>query len=262
MLTQLPVQSILILTRQVSALALWLFVVLHPDTSQAGEPAFAGWDALAPSVEPYEDPFLEMSYKQKDDLRTILLASQTGPSPALKKDVQEARERLRTEGYDPDALLVQRLIVMEKRRKAATGVTDDFLGQRVFVDGYILPLRKDKGRVYSFLLVPWVGACIHTPPPPPNQMIRVDVSDGIEVGRAFHAIRLRGVLMHAPSVSNLFLVDGQRMVEASYSLNAAQIWGDPDEVRLISQKSAQDSFGQQALKRINRLKRRPVTAFD
>ena len=244
------------------AVALLIALSLLPATARGDAPEHVVWDDLAPSSEPYDDPFLGMSYKQKDDLRTILQASETGASPTLEKDAKEARERLMAEGYDPDALLVLRLSVMEKRRKAATSVTDDFLGHQVVVDGYVLPLRSDKGRVYSFLLVPWVGACIHTPPPPPNQMIRVDFPDGIEVDEAFHALRLRGVLEHAPSVSNLFLVDGQRMVEASYSLDAAQVWGDPDEVKLISQKSAQDSLSQQAQEWINKLKRRSATAFD
>lgn len=262
MLTQQPPRFTLVSTLQVFAFVLLLTVALFPGAARAGDLAFAGWDALAPSVEPFEDPFLEMSYKQKDDLRTILQASETGAGSKFEKDVQEARHRLIVEGYDPDALLVQRLSVMEKRREAATGVTDDFLGREVLVDGYVLPLRSDAGRVYSFLLVPWVGACSHTPPPPPNQLIRVEVSDGIAIDEVFHAIRLRGVLMHAPSVSNLFLVDGQRLVEASYSLNAAEIWGDPDEFRLSFNKPAQESLSQQAQAWVNKLKQRPVSAFD
>lgn len=100
----------------------------------------------------------------------------------------------------------------------------------MLVDGYVLPLRAAEGRVHSFLLVPWVGACIHTPPPPPNQMIRVEAPDGIEIDKTFHAIRLRGVLTHEPTVSNLFLVDGTRLVEASYILQDAQAWGEPGEI--------------------------------
>ncbi|MDW4496413.1 DUF3299 domain-containing protein [Sulfitobacter sp. D35] len=217
---------------------LWLL----PSAAVADTPDHVLWDDLAPLSVPYDDPFLEMSYKQKDDLRTVFKASQKHDDPTLATAAEASRARLSADGYDADRLLEQRLVVMERRREEATGVTSSFLGKSVTLDGYVLPLRGDKGYVYSFLLVPWVGACIHTPPPPPNQMIRVDVPDGIKIDEAFHAVRLRGVLEHAPTVSNLFLVDGQRVVEASYTLNNATIWGEPDEIQISSAAAVQGNL--------------------
>lgn len=46
----------------------------------------------------------------------------------------------------------------------------------VRIPGYIVPLEQTTKGVTSFLLVPYVGACIHTPPPPPNQLVLVDTS--------------------------------------------------------------------------------------
>jgi hypothetical protein len=46
----------------------------------------------------------------------------------------------------------------------------------VRIPGYIVPLEQSTKGVTSFLLVPYVGACIHTPPPPPNQLVLVDTS--------------------------------------------------------------------------------------
>lgn len=70
-----------------------------------------------------------MTYKQKDDLRTILDAGLRSENAALAERAQDARARLRAEGYDADALLAQRLVVMEKRREEATGVTEHYLGR-------------------------------------------------------------------------------------------------------------------------------------
>lgn len=40
------------------------------------------------------------------------------------------------------------------------------------IAGYIVPLDTDsEGRMTEFFLVPYFGACIHVPPPPPNQII-------------------------------------------------------------------------------------------
>lgn len=44
-------------------------------------------------------------------------------------------------------------------------------GVRIRVPGYIIPLKLDAAGVTEFILVPYVGACIHVPPPPPNQLV-------------------------------------------------------------------------------------------
>src|SRR5687768_227568 len=46
-------------------------------------------------------------------------------------------------------------------------------GKRVRVPGYMVPLDDSASGVDEFILVPYYGACIHTPPPPPNQMVYV-----------------------------------------------------------------------------------------
>ena len=43
----------------------------------------------------------------------------------------------------------------------------------VRIPGYIVPLDDTKAGMKEFLLVPYFGACIHTPPPPSNQIIDV-----------------------------------------------------------------------------------------
>lgn len=47
-------------------------------------------------------------------------------------------------------------------------------GETVRLPGFIVPLESDEGGLISeFLLVPYFGACIHLPPPPPNQIVYV-----------------------------------------------------------------------------------------
>lgn len=46
-------------------------------------------------------------------------------------------------------------------------------GVEVKIPGFIVPLEEAKGEVTEFLLVPYFGACIHTPPPPANQILHV-----------------------------------------------------------------------------------------
>ena len=49
----------------------------------------------------------------------------------------------------------------------------DLDGLRIRIPGYVVPLDMLGGRIREFLLVPYFGACIHTPPPPANQIIHV-----------------------------------------------------------------------------------------
>lgn len=41
------------------------------------------------------------------------------------------------------------------------------------IPGYMLPVDVDAEGVHGFILVPYAGACVHTPPPPPNQVVYV-----------------------------------------------------------------------------------------
>lgn len=57
----------------------------------------------------------------------------------------------------------------ENARKLNTALD----GEAVRLPGYIIPFDMGSEGVTSFMLVPYVGACIHTPPPPPNQLVFV-----------------------------------------------------------------------------------------
>ncbi|MDR1936219.1 MAG: DUF3299 domain-containing protein [Candidatus Accumulibacter sp.] len=47
-------------------------------------------------------------------------------------------------------------------------------GRYIRIFGFVVPLEWDnESAISEFLLVPYFGACIHVPPPPPNQIIHV-----------------------------------------------------------------------------------------
>jgi hypothetical protein len=50
-------------------------------------------------------------------------------------------------------------------------------GERVRLAGYTTPVGFGEDQT-SFLLVPELGACIHVPPPPPNQIVYVEKAEG------------------------------------------------------------------------------------
>lgn len=59
----------------------------------------------------------------------------------------------------------------------ATKLNERLNGALIRIPGFILPLEMGAKGVTDFILVPYLGACIHTPPPPPNQLIFATVKD-------------------------------------------------------------------------------------
>jgi uncharacterized protein len=58
-------------------------------------------------------------------------------------------------------------------------------GKLVSIPGFMVPLEDDLDKVTEFLLVPYAGACIHVPPPPPNQMVYVKMNSSNKVHVTF-----------------------------------------------------------------------------
>ncbi len=58
-------------------------------------------------------------------------------------------------------------------------------GKRVSIPGFMVPLEDDLDQVTEFLLVPYAGACIHVPPPPPNQIVYVKMQKTTKVHVTF-----------------------------------------------------------------------------
>ncbi|MEM6679356.1 MAG: DUF3299 domain-containing protein [Pseudomonadota bacterium] len=71
-------------------------------------------------------------------------------------------------------------------------VVEDYNGQQVRLPGYMVPLDFLSTGVTEFLLVPYVGACIHVPPPPPNQIAMVRAETPYETSRYFEAVTVAG----------------------------------------------------------------------
>ena len=85
---------------------------------------------------------------------------------------------LRDKGINPNALVdgdpkTQELMrqLRESWDNAPTEPTLD--GARIKLPGYLVPLDEGAAGLTAFLLVPYFGACIHTPPPPANQIVWV-----------------------------------------------------------------------------------------
>jgi len=78
-------------------------------------------------------------------------------------------------------------------------------GQEVRLAGFVAPLTYDDEIVTEFLLVPNFGACIHVPPPPPNQtiMVTVDRANGLTPEEAWGPVWVEGTIVVDSSTTDL-----------------------------------------------------------
>lgn len=89
-------------------------------------------------------------------------------------------------------------------------------GRRVRIPGFVVPLDDAQDEGAEFLLVPYYGACVHTPPPPPNQMAFVTMQGGRPIKLAlFDAVWMEGTLRivnyDSPYGSVGFTIEGMSM---------------------------------------------------
>ncbi len=68
------------------------------------------------------------------------------------------------------------------------------VGQTVRIPGFVVPLEDSKDGLKEFLLVPYFGACIHSPPPPANQIVHVLPRSPAKGLRSMDAVWITGRL--------------------------------------------------------------------
>ena len=78
---------------------------------------------------------------------------------------------------------------------ASTQVIPEMADQAIRIPGFIVPLEFDgEQTITQFFLVPFFGACIHVPPPPPNQIIFVNYPKGLKLTALYDPFWISGIL--------------------------------------------------------------------
>ena len=70
----------------------------------------------------------------------------------------------------------------------------ELAGVRARLPGFVVPLDIVDAKVASLLLVPYFGACIHQPPPPPNQIVHVRFAEPIVLESMYMPVWITGVM--------------------------------------------------------------------
>ncbi len=187
------------------------------------------WDALIPPERPIENPILDLDEDTRFDLgavvsyRADLRLGFIDEGSIEHKTMLEMEADLEAKGVDVDAMIaaVDEMDAEIQRRGAET--VKDLDGKIVRIPGYALPLEFSETGVTEFLLVPYVGACIHTPAPPANQIVFVELKQTYRSQNLYDPVWITGQIKIQPSSRALTFVDGTTDVATGYTINAISV---------------------------------------
>lgn len=188
------------------------------------------WPQLIPSAatNEFDDPFKTLTSVQLYNLSLVArFRESTVSGEKLPEDYErtykQAIRLLDEQNVDTDGLLAIRNDIAIKRQEAAEALDLSLNNHRVRIPGYLLPLDMSNDKVTEFLLVPTVGACIHVPPPPANQMVYVQFPKGFEADGLYPPVWVEGLMSVGKGESNLYLSDGADNVTFGYSIAASSV---------------------------------------
>ncbi len=185
------------------------------------------WDGLKPVLDESRDPYNKLTPKLKRYFYYLWNARNSGQTgqktEALLRMEKQYIAKLEAGGHDAEALLSEMAAYIEYRNRNANALVEALDGKQVNLAGYLLPTEFSGDRIVEFLLVPTAGACVHTPPPPVNQLVHVRLNESIDDPGLFAAVRVTGLMHTEFSSSQVGYSDGGAVVESGYSMKASKI---------------------------------------
>ena len=88
-------------------------------------------------------------------------------------------------------------------------------GAYIRMPGFIIPMELGANGVTEFILVPYVGACIHVPPPPPNQLGFVNTKTPWPSDKLWDAVWVTGIMQTQLKTTDI--------AETGYAVTADQM---------------------------------------
>ncbi|EDP57105.1 DUF3299 domain-containing protein [Vibrio sp. AND4] len=183
------------------------------------------WNQLLPvNVPQIEDPFLKLTDKQLYELGSLsIYRDSQSLSEQQKKSMKELEDSLKADGLDIEWLFSKRKEITEYRHKLGSMPNKTLTEDNYEIPGFITPVEFDGDVVTKFFLVPSMGACIHTPPPPANQIVLVDYPKGLKLTSLYDPVWVKGDLHVKKTKADVSYSDGASNVETVYQMDEVSI---------------------------------------
>ncbi|WP_217646528.1 DUF3299 domain-containing protein [Nitrosomonas sp. Nm34] len=177
-------------TKFISLLAVWLIACSQSEPDVHSD-AVSGNQTPAHQQAIKDAPYQTIQWTDlmpQDDLDALL------NPPAYLDEIED--------GSEEDMLSTQFMLAMAQasddrymQALSSTRIMPEFDHQRIRLPGFIVPLEfGEKQTITRFFLVPFFGACIHVPPPPPNQIIYGIFEKGLKLESLYEPVWVTGLL--------------------------------------------------------------------
>ncbi|GAM66403.1 hypothetical protein JCM19236_3855 [Vibrio sp. JCM 19236] len=185
------------------------------------------WHDLIPKVQTPTETLPQLSASELTLFQEVLAYKLASERRELTKDetlgYQQRLQRAKKENLDIDHLLDIRNRYLEAQKQAINTTVKDLPSDEVTIQGFLVPLEMDGMKTTRFLLVPTAGACVHTPPPPINQIIVVDFEQGFELQSLETPVSVSGFINAKKNNLNVNFSDGNQDIKTGYRLVASDI---------------------------------------
>ena len=180
------------------------------------------WEDLLVKHE-HEDPYTDLPVDVRLNLmmaatgRQVLKTSREPASEAVQFRVDSLVNLITEQGIDIETIDRYHADMTRSFTNKTEKTRKELDGKLVGIPGYLLPLDKKDKLATEFLLVSWIGECIHKPRPK-NQVIHVTVKDGYECRSDFESVMIEGRMTVADNISELHLEEGSATIPSGYSI--------------------------------------------
>jgi len=196
---------------------------------RAEPPRTIGWQDLQPSRPPPTDPLSELDPVVAYELELVASSrilqknGEIGPGNPLYEEAIEYERGLLSRGVDVNGFISRYRQFHADLKQLGNELNISLNRTNIRIAGYLLPLEFADLGVTEFLLVPYVGACIHVPPPPPNQLVQVSLSEPMISTELYFPVWVSGILHAQHDQTLLALVDGEAQVPTGYKIPNATV---------------------------------------
>lgn len=177
------------------------------------------WESLKPSQNQYQS----ISPDDKALLNEIYayeVVQQTRQLSPMEKDGYNQRVALAEKfGLNVRELLKQR----DRAQQETNSNFNNLTLEDIKLAGYLIPLEMEGLMGTQFILVPTAGACIHTPPPPANQIVLINFPEGYELQSLYTPVWVEGDIKAESISASVTLSDGNQGIQTGYVIDASDI---------------------------------------
>jgi len=84
----------------------------------------------------------------------------------------------------------EKLMSSMRKKLDEAPISTKYINQKIRMPGFVVPLDAVRNGQREFLLVPYFGACIHTPPPPANQIVLVTPHPQLNLSKTLESMEV------------------------------------------------------------------------